>query len=63
MEWISVKDRLPNLNNRIFVPVLVYRKENPYPTTRMYVALGFRSSATVTHWMPLPKKPEITDED
>jgi len=58
-EWISVEDRLPELGSRVFMPTLVYRKENLYPTTRLYVGKGqWNSNATITHWMPIPDPPK-----
>ena len=58
MEWISVEDRLPEETG----PYLVYRKENPYPTTRIWVAEYWDSKTTITHWMPLPDPPKETKE-
>lgn len=60
--WISVRDELPNT----FETVIVYRKANRGPGA---VELGRRDSGNrwrvygaktdkVTHWMPLPDKPE-----
>jgi hypothetical protein len=54
-KWISVKDRPPESNG----PYLVSRIENPYPATRLYAGNGkWQSSATVTHWQPLPDAPK-----
>lgn len=58
MEWISVKDRLPELDGRIFYPALVLRQENPYPTTRLYTSNGWQSKSKVTYWQPLPPPPK-----
>ena len=36
-EWISVEDRLPDMEiGRTFIPVLAYRSSNPYPTMTFY---------------------------
>ena len=57
-EWISVKDRLPERNDRI----LAYTPLKPgytelYNVTRGFMAqLGKRSD--ITHWMPLPEPPK-----
>jgi hypothetical protein len=54
-EWISVDERLP----KVIGPYLVFREENNWPTTRYYLDDGkWQSSATVTHWMPLPNPPQ-----
>lgn len=58
MEWISVKDKLPELN----IPILIYDEG---------IGIGFRSSKNrfhgldmykyehkPTHWMPLPEPPK-----
>lgn len=66
-EWISVKDRLPENEDRILVYDLhndiefgffnmrdkkfKYFDENGYPYEFLYV----------THWMPLPKPPKDGD--
>jgi hypothetical protein len=60
MEWISVEDELPDMKGRVFVPTLVLRKENPYPTTRLFTGKNWNSDGTVTHWMPLPEPPKET---
>ena len=61
MEWISVKDRLPEANK----DVIVFCKTNWYDILQCNSSGDFyRSSVggthkvTVTHWMPLPKPPE-----
>jgi len=57
-EWISVEDRLPEFEGAVLLPTLVLRKENPFPTTRLYSGNGvWQSRATITHWMPLPDPP------
>ena len=61
-EWISVKDRLPEATNGMFL--VCYRFMGKY-SARMVVAWyggKFRDIETrivdVTHWMPLPAPPE-----
>ncbi len=60
MEWISVKDRLPEKDRLYIVAhklrrgrkmVLIRRFSNEYPST-------FPMSGEVTHWMPLPEPPK-----
>ena len=57
MEWISVKDRLPDA----FCPVIVYRKGHVERGARdvngWWKVYGTRTKS-VTHWMPLPEPPE-----
>ena len=64
-EWISVKERLPELN----VDVLIYVHFTVHDITFKHctVALfdgicwdddGLYSRNSVTHWMPVPKPPE-----
>ena len=65
MEWISVKDRMPNMKDIVLV----------YDTFLECVSIGYISeflgkravwvidygesvSDTVTHWMPLPEPPK-----
>ena len=56
MEWISVKDRLPDA----FCPVIVYRKGRVEQGARdvngWWKVYGTRTKS-VTHWMPLPEPP------
>lgn len=65
-EWISVKDRLPEVGK----PVLVYRGRCLGELMNVYVLLdegrweddyGYYGSAEdegITHWMPLPQPPK-----
>lgn len=66
MEWISVKDEMPNVDQR----VLVYQKDGVHgghPIDIEYLLSdgfwrdqGFWSG--ITHWMPLPKPPNDLQE-
>ena len=54
-EWISVKDRLPDMG----VPVLVWDKDG-FAYVDTYVKWGWAIALAeneVTHWMPLPEPP------
>ena len=62
MEWISVKDRLPNQDDSVlcysngYCDVVIYH-DGLWDADRN----GYREN--VTHWMPLPPKPiEITNK-
>ena len=59
-EWISVKDRLPEKDEYVlcfcnigdgFQAIFHYGKERKFDGT------------AVTHWMPLPKPPEVNTDD
>lgn len=58
MEWISVKDKLPNENK---IEVLVYVEyigvEVNYCLDGIFVS---QYAHQITHWMPLPKPPKDT---
>lgn len=68
MEWISVKDRLP----QPFVSVLVHMPgEKPHPTVhegflveggKWYAAHFTREADEIAHWMPLPSAPEEVEK-
>lgn len=66
MDWISVKDRLPEIEK----PVLVEVVGMPSQYRRMMVTVRWESGwgnllreEYVTHWMPLPAPPEATHDD
>lgn len=64
MEWISVKDRMPEPNTQ----VLGWYKDNPFSKFCPEVVswngngwvfvYGRRYVTAVTHWMPLPEPPK-----
>lgn len=58
-DWISVKDKLPEPNT----VVLAHYDDGIICTVAFLDKhLKFMSSDTVTHWMPLPQKPESEDD-
>ncbi len=60
-EWISVKDRLPDVG----IDVLVYYRNEcdvaRYSDTYRCFFAGMYPCENVTHWMPLPKTPKETE--
>lgn len=66
MEWISVKDRLPDEPKHYLVFVTGYSNVTAIQKTYCdvgYFINGFWSNKfgeTYTHWMPLPKPPTDT---
>lgn len=58
MQWISVKDRLPEIGQQI----LIYDKYG-IELGSLYDTDSFcgnsRYNEKVTHWMPLPQSPKI----
>jgi hypothetical protein len=67
MEWISVKDRLPEVilyeGGKSWNCVLVYGKDNFDCGSDIQVVsvpwlLGKGSMDGITHWMPLPEPPK-----
>ena len=54
MDWISVKDRLPEEEKL----AIVYR---PHYKQKIYIQAWWRGDQydqSITHWMPLPEPPE-----
>ena len=60
MEWISVKDRLPdNPEKDIVLCYIDNTLEWMTGSSRMYVGvLGASEIMNTTHWMPLPEPPK-----
>jgi hypothetical protein len=67
-QWISVKDRLPEIEkeilytdskyNEIYLGIMSLDDElNPY-----FTHYDFLEDKGITHWMPLPNLPEMKDE-
>jgi hypothetical protein len=71
MNWISVKDRLPEVGtSKKRNEVLIYDAENEevmigiylysQPTFPVFGIFGRGQVFEITHWQPLPKPPKIT---
>lgn len=61
MEWISVKDRLPQSVNDCLVTDGICCAVASYSSSDQewdFFGLTFWDSEEVTHWMPLPETPE-----
>jgi hypothetical protein len=59
--WISVKRRLPE-ETGMYLVVSVDRETNkPWVMMMFYGFKVFQGLAEVTHWMPLPNPPSISD--
>lgn len=59
MDWISVDERLPKLDETGYTYVLVCM-DDEFVTAADYTKDGFglwEDSGSVTHWMPLPSPP------
>ncbi len=63
MEWISVKDRLPELN----IKILTWNKERRAVIQAIYLGENTKArkwacmggyTGKITHWMPLPGPPK-----
>lgn len=69
MKWTSIKERLPNNNERILaninIPntsdydiVIMFHKDNCFYPSSISVKKEFDHTHLVTHWMPLPEPPK-----
>ena len=70
--WISVKDDLPKTNGRpgdrvqvLVVSDGITRRDMHFTSNGRFVygSLGYNSTHTVTHWMPLPEPPTISKKE
>ena len=67
-EWISVKDRLPELGERVFVWYKWQGEDNKYSVANdiwgisrgrePHWLLHHNGMQNISHWMPLPKPPK-----
>jgi hypothetical protein len=62
-EWISVKERLPEVGNGMFLVSYLFAGKHPCMMVCAWYGGAFRgldliAMSTVTHWMPLPEPPE-----
>lgn len=64
MEWISVKDKMPEEEGRYFVFAESKDPDKPFIQIAWYEPDGFGWSLVpsvwvkaITHWMPLPTRP------
>ncbi len=57
-QWISVEDRLPEEDTRVFVYLVSERSYTEIDTDRMACGKWVRWGSDVTHWMPLPEPPK-----
>jgi len=66
-KWIPVSERLPEVyrdGDGEFIPFLVCENDKDYPYRAIYDGLNWGDGmfvADVTHWMPLPKPPEVQE--
>jgi hypothetical protein len=62
MEWISIEDKLPDLDKEVLFTYEDYVNLGSYifydPGFRWLDHTGHLYRSEVTHWMPLPKIPE-----
>lgn len=61
MKWINIKDQKPNKNSK----VIIYFRDGTMDISTFneefepwYTNLFFYNKNKITHWMPLPPKPE-----
>jgi len=63
MEWISVKDRLPDCNDKVLVYDDYLERVLPAEFNRVFEDIydnceSFITHRYITHWMPLPEPPK-----
>jgi len=62
-DWIKVEDKLPNENTRVLVYIGVEKLDSHiytfFDTDRLLNGRWVRWGSYITHWMPLPKPPEM----
>ena len=62
MEWISIKDRLPEIHKNVKVKLIDGKEYRCYRSMfyNKFKGEGFKpiSFSDVTHWMPLPQPPK-----
>jgi hypothetical protein len=65
MNWISVKDKLPELGT----PVLVYCEAEPNPIDKQYIDFRYKNNlgefwdiGGATHWQLLPPPPNESEK-
>jgi len=66
MKWISVKKKLPNVNQSVLTVRLntvsnMYLHDSGKWKTDGYGVKSGPSFTDVTHWMPLPAAPEVEE--
>lgn len=66
MEWISVKDRLPEWPHAVIMAIgksitneSCFATEGCYYDGKWMYSCGVIPPGNVTHWMPLPTAPEV----
>jgi len=76
IEWISVRDRLPEMVQSVLVSVTndvadgsvseaIHQIDGEFLSISEIAARGINARACVgvTHWMPLPEPPELNNKD
>lgn len=62
-EWISVKDRLPEIGKKVLAyrPSMYYEFiQTIYHGSEMWEnGYDIKGDMVITHWMPLPEPPEV----
>lgn len=59
MEWISVKDKLPLLYDRVLCLYETGTMEVSFRVSKKgFCYEEFKTTGKVTHWMPLPEPPK-----